>query len=70
MCSKDKFITTLRITQLEIRCFYHNTKNYFEIIENIVKDNISYNQNIYECIINRYNINTTKINKHLKISTY
>ena len=34
------------------------------------KDNISYNQNIHEYIINRDNTNTTKINKHLKISTY
>ena len=26
MCSKDKFNTTPKITQLEIRCFIDNTK--------------------------------------------
>ena len=47
MCSKDKFNTTLRITQLEIRCFIDNTENYFEIMVLIRKDNTSYNKNIY-----------------------
>ena len=32
MCSKDKFNTTPKITQLEIRCFIDNTKNNFEIM--------------------------------------
>ena len=38
MCSKDKFNTTHRITQLEIRCFGDNTKNYFEIMVLNIKD--------------------------------
>ena len=46
MCSKDKFNTTPKITQLEIRCFIDNTKNYFEIIENTIKDNNPDNKNI------------------------
>lgn len=51
MYSKDKFNTTTKIAQLEIRCFYHNTKNYFEIIENTIKDNKLNNKNIYMYII-------------------
>ena len=38
MCSKDKFNTTPKITQLEIRCFINNTKNYFEIMVLNIKD--------------------------------
>ena len=38
MCSKDKFNTTLRITQLEIGCFIDNTKNYFETMVLNIKD--------------------------------
>ena len=47
MCSKDKFNTTLRITQLEIRCFIDNTKNYFKIMVLVRKEYNSYNKNIY-----------------------
>ena len=39
MCSKDKFNTTPKITQLEIKCFIDNTKNYFEIMVLVMKDN-------------------------------
>lgn len=39
MRSKDKFNTTPKITQLEIGCFIDNTKNYFEIMVLIRKDN-------------------------------
>ena len=46
MCSKDKFNTTPKITQLEIRCFINNTKNNFERLELVRKDNTSYNKNI------------------------
>ena len=38
MCSKDKFNTAPKITQLEIRCFIDNTKNYFEIMLLNIKD--------------------------------
>ena len=38
MCSKDKFNTTPKITQLEIRCFIYNTKNYFEIMVLNIED--------------------------------
>ena len=51
MCSKDKFNTTPKITQLEIKCFGDNTKNYFQIMVLNIKDNISYNKNIYVYII-------------------
>ena len=51
MYSKDKFNTAPKITQLGFRCFYHNTKNYFEIIENTIKDNKLNNKNIYMYII-------------------
>ena len=51
MCSKDKFNTTLRITQLGIRCFSDNTKNYFEIMVLIRKEYNSDNKNIYRYII-------------------
>ena len=51
MCSKDKFNTTPKITQLVIRCFIYNTKNYFERMELVRKDNNCYNKNIYVCII-------------------
>ena len=51
MCSKDKFNTTTKITQLEIMCFYYNTKNYFEIIDSTIKDNKLNNKNIYRYII-------------------
>ena len=47
MCSKDKFNTTQKITQLEIRCFIDNTENYFETIMLIRKEYNSYNKNIY-----------------------
>ncbi len=47
MCSKDKFNTTLRITQLEIQCFIDNTKNYFEIMMLDSKVYNCYNKNIY-----------------------
>lgn len=66
MYSKDKFNTTTKITQLEIRCFYHNTKNYFEIIENTIKDNKLNNKNIYMYIIKQIIL----ITKCLKISSY
>ena len=66
MYSKDKFNTTTKITQLEIRCFYHNTKNYFEIIENTIKDNKLNNKNIYIHIIKQIIL----ITKCLKISSY
>jgi len=51
MCSKDKFNTTHKITQLEIRCFINNTKNYFEIMVLVRKDNNPHNKNIYVYII-------------------
>ena len=51
MCSKDKFNTTPKITQLEIRCFIDNTKNYFEIMMLVRKNNTSYNKNIQVYII-------------------
>ena len=38
MCSKDKFNTTPKITQLEIGCFIDNTKNYLEIMVLNIKD--------------------------------
>lgn len=47
MCSKDKFNTTPKIIQLEMKCFIDNTKNYFEIMGLNIKDNISYNKNIF-----------------------
>lgn len=46
MCSKDKFNTTLRVTQLEIMCFGDNTKNYFEIMVLIRKEYNSYNKKL------------------------
>ena len=46
MCSKDKFNTTLKTTQLEIRCFIDNTKNYFEIMLLVRKVYNCYNKNI------------------------
>ena len=46
MCSKDKFNTIPKITQLEIMCFINNTKNYFEVMVLVRKDNTSYNKNI------------------------
>ena len=46
MCSKGKFTTTPKIIQLEIWCFIDNTKNYFEIMALIRKDNNPYNKNI------------------------
>lgn len=46
MCSKDKFNTTTKITQLEIRCFIDNTKNYFEIRVLVRKVYNCYNKNI------------------------
>lgn len=51
MCSKDKFNTTTKITQLEIRCFIDNTKNYFEIRVLVRKVYNCYNKNIYMHII-------------------
>ena len=51
MCSKDKFNTTLRITQLEIKCFIDNTTNYFEIMILVGKVYTCYNKNIYWYII-------------------
>ena len=51
MCSKDKFNTAPKITQLEIRCFIDNTKNYFEIMVLVRKEYNSYNKNIYVYII-------------------
>ena len=47
MCSKDKFNTIHMITELEIRCFIDNTKNYFEIMVLVRKEYNSYNKNIY-----------------------
>ena len=47
MCSKDKFTTTPKITQLEIKCFIDNTKNYFEVLVLVRKVYNSYNKNIY-----------------------
>ena len=51
MCSKDKFNTTHKITQLEIGCFIDNTKNYFEIMVLVRKVYNCYNKNIYMHII-------------------
>ena len=51
MCSKDKFNTTPKITQLEIRCFIDNTKNYFEIMMLVRKVYNCYNKNIHRYII-------------------
>ena len=38
MCSKDKFNTPPKITQLEIKCFGDNTKNYFQIMVLVRKE--------------------------------
>lgn len=65
MCSKDKFNTTTKITQLEIRCFIDNTKNYFEIRVLVRKVYNCYNKNIYWYIIKEIIL----IKKCLKIST-
>ena len=51
MCSKDKFNTTPKIIQLEIKCFIDNTKNYFEIMVVVRKVYNCYNKNIYWYII-------------------
>ena len=51
MCSKDKFNTAPKITQLEIRCFIDNTQNHFEIMVLVREEYNSYNKNIYRYII-------------------
>ena len=51
MCSKGKFNTTPKITQLRIKCFGDNTKNYFQIMMLVRKEYNSYNKNIYQYII-------------------
>ena len=66
MYSKDKFNTTPKITQLEIRCFIDNTKNYFETMVSDRKVYNSYNKNIYWYIIKEI----IPVKKCLKISTY